>query len=289
MVLLFCIAMLNPVVMSECIKPTKEKTICAKIELSSIKLILKKAETDTYIINTKLNYDSTNTPVAIDYKIESKTGQFNIKEDNKQSNLPTGEDGGDILETLNKLKNICTVMLSPKIPLELNLNVKSADMGHPATAVINLTGLKVSGFNFSTNGISTVCIDSPNTVSCKDFCINSQFGSFKGTNLGNANFENCYFSGGVGLYTLDFNGSFEGSKRIEIAIGTGQLNLILPDSVSIKLKSKGVHLKNIKKLAKDENGWYCSTIKNSKKEHPATAVKELIIHIDGSMGIATIR
>jgi hypothetical protein len=273
MVLLFCITMLNPVVTSKYIKPTNEKTICAKIELSSIKLILKKAETDTYLINTKLNYDSTNTSVSIDYKVEEKTGKFEIKEDNKQSNLPTGGDGGDILEVLNKLKNICTVMVSHKIPLELNLNVKSAD--------VNLTGLKVSGFNFSTNGVSTLLIDSPNTVPCQNFYINSQFGSFKGTNLGNANFENFYFSGGIGVYTLDFNGNFEGSKRIEITIGTGQLNLILPDSVSIKLKSTGVHLKNIKKLAKDENGWYCSTIKNNKRE--------LIIHIDGSMGVAIIK
>ncbi|MFA5032018.1 MAG: hypothetical protein WC614_03260 [bacterium] len=273
MVLLFCIAMLNPVVMSKCTKLTREKTICAKIELSSIKLILKKAETDTYIVNTKLNYDSTNTSVGIDYKVEEKIGKFEIKEDNKQSNLPTGGDAGDILEALNKLKNTCKVMVTHKIPLELNLNVKSAD--------VNLTGLKVSGFNFSTNGVSTLSIDSLNTMLCKDFYVNSQFGSFKGTNLSNANFENFYFSGGIGIYTLDFNGKFEGSKRIEITLGTGQLTLIMPDSVSIKLKSTGVHLKNIKKLAKDENGWYCSTIKNNKKE--------LIIHIDGSMGVAIIK
>lgn len=273
MILLFSIALFNPTVISKSVKITKEKAVCIKTELSSIKLDFKKAETDSYLINANLNYDSTTVSANFEYKVEKDTGRLNLTEERTgQSDMlnPTSQNELEILSTLN---NNCKLRLNKKLPLDLDLTVGSAS--------IDLTNLKVTQFALSTNGNSTVTINFPNTTPCKNFNIMSQFGGFNGIKLGNANFETLYFQGGIGAYTLDLNGDFNGTKRVEIILGTGQMELILPDDAGVKLKTSGVHLRNIKRLAKDKNGWYVKDMQNSKRE--------LIIHIDGSLGVVTVK
>lgn len=272
MILLFVITLFNPASISKSIKPTKEKAIYIKTEVSSIKFNLQKAETDSYAVKANLNYDSTTISANFEYNVEKDTGKFELIEENTgQSDMlnPTRQNE---LEILSKLQNNCDLKINNKFPLDLNLTAGSVN--------IDLTGLKVSNFFLSTNGSSVVKMNSLNPIHCKNFNILSQFSSFSGMKLGNANFNTFYFQGGVGVYTLDFNGDFTGTKRIEIILGTGRLELTLPDDASIKLKASGVHLRNIKRLAKDKNCWYCSNIQSNK---------ELIIHIDGSLGVVIIR
>jgi len=52
--------------------------------------------------------------------------------------------------------------------------------------------------------------------------------------LANANFSTLIFSGGAGNYTLDFGGELQRDATINIEAGFGDMNLIIPKSVSAK-------------------------------------------------------
>jgi len=53
--------------------------------------------------------------------------------------------------------------------------------------------------------------------------------------LANANFSTLIFSGGAGNYTLDFGGELQRDATINIEAGFGDMNLIIPKSVSAKV------------------------------------------------------
>jgi len=57
--------------------------------------------------------------------------------------------------------------------------------------------------------------------------------------LGNANFEDFTFSGGAGSFKLDFRGEYKGESEINIDIGLGSVDIILPRGVACRVESEG--------------------------------------------------
>jgi len=57
--------------------------------------------------------------------------------------------------------------------------------------------------------------------------------------LGNANFEEFNFSGGAGAFELDFRGEYVGESTIDIDLGVGSADIILPKGVAIEVETGG--------------------------------------------------
>jgi hypothetical protein len=75
----------------------------------------------------------------------------------------------------------------------------------------------------------------PNPISADDISIESGVSKFTAMDLGNLNFRNLKFSGGVGSYSLDFNGTFRQSAEVQIEVGLGSINVYVPKSIPAKL------------------------------------------------------
>ncbi len=247
--------------------PFKNEQKCTvELDISSFILKLKKIDTsnESFLLNTKIKYDSISVVPIMEYQRKERIGTFSIQEEKRKK-------GG-----IFGFKNVCNIALTSKIPLYLDLISGASN--------IDLSKLKIAKLNLKTTGKSILRFDSPNTVKCEELCISVQFGSFRGEHLGNANFDIFHFHGGIGLYTLDFRGEFNDSRRIEITMGGGSLKLILPKEVGIRLKPSGISFRNIEReslLPKDNNGWYESKNWNIAKN-------KLIIHIDSSFGVLKV-
>lgn len=245
------------------IKLTNESKLKLQVELNNLKFELKKGNA---LIDAKIRYNSASSAPVFKYEKDERIGKVYIEEESEQTS-------GSI--------NKCALMLSQKIPLDLDLSLGSS------SSDIDLSDLKVERLNLSTTGKTTLNFGSPNPIECDALYISTQMSIFTGKYLGNANFKTFYFNGGVGLYTLNFRGKFMDRKRVEIGMGVGSLSLILPSDAGIRLKPTGSSMKFINGLVKDKDGWWISPPQDSTK-NIGTTQKELVIHVDGGFGVLRV-
>jgi hypothetical protein len=122
------------------------------------------------------------------------------------------------------------IKLSDALPIsfEIELGAGKGD--------INLTDLQIKEFSISTGASSVIMkCNRPNPIVAEEVSIESGVSKFTATDLGNLNFHNLKFSGGVGSYKLDFNGKFRQSADVQIEVGLGSINIYTPKSIPAKL------------------------------------------------------
>lgn len=150
----------------------------------------------------------------------------------------------------------------------------------------DFTGMFVDRLNISAGASSvTVRFDEPNDGFIEKIHIESGVSRFKGEKLGNANFGNLKFEGGVGSYTLDFDGALQHEANVDVELGIGSVTLIIPDHIGVKLRAaqrlfSSVNVpKDFDRVNRDE---YIS-------QNYDTAGGRLIIAIESGLGSVRVR
>jgi hypothetical protein len=123
------------------------------------------------------------------------------------------------------------IKLSDAVPItfEVELGAGKGD--------IDLTDLQVKDLKIST-GASSVNMNcsKPNPITADDITIESGVSKFRAEDLGNMNFRNLKFSGGVGSYELDFNGKLQQSAEVKVEVGLGSISVYLPPTVPARVE-----------------------------------------------------
>ena len=162
--------------------------------------------------------------ITVDYSVRNRVGYLDIT-------LGKGENDGD-----HKHMNFhfdggqWYIRLSDAIPIsfDLELGVGKGEF--------DLTGLKVKDFNLSTGASDvTLTFDQMNQTPVENINIESGVSKFDGRSLCNANFRHFRFQGGVGASTLDFSGGLSREVDVDLEVGLGLMNIILPAAVGAKV------------------------------------------------------
>ena len=146
--------------------------------------------------------------------IEIKQGEFkslNVGDFKNEWNLKLGETPMD---------------------LEINAGAYKGDYEFGGLALKNLT-IK--------DGASDVnlAFSAPNLVGMSVLRYETGASSVELHGLANANFSTMFFNGGAGSYTLDFSGELEREANARVETGFGDLNLVIPESVSASVTVEG--------------------------------------------------
>jgi hypothetical protein len=101
-------------------------------------------------------------------------------------------------------------------------------------------------------GGSKVTAYEPNPVVCEVVRIKNGVGGMDAIGLGNLNFRDLEFEGGVGGATLDFSGAWKQNAEIRIQVGVGGVNMKLPRDLGVKVEAEkhflsGLHLDGFSK------------------------------------------
>jgi hypothetical protein len=138
--------------------------------------------------------------------------------------------------------NRLRLVFNDSIPLDLKVNTGVGD------ARLSLSGMKLARIAFESGvGGAKLSAYEPNSISCEYMRIKNGVGSIEAVGLGNLNFRDFEFEGGVGGADLDFTGEWRQNADIRILVGVGGVNLRMPREVGVRVEAEknflsGVHL-----------------------------------------------
>lgn len=147
---------------------------------------------------------------------------------------------------------------------------------------IDLSGMKVESVRLKAGvGETTLSMLSANPIRCKKVELKNGVGGFEARGLGNLNFDELDFEGGVGGAQLDFSGAWEQSGDISISVGVGGVEVVLPREVGFEVRASksflsGLSIRGFEK----QGGIYRSDNYDEVQKHARIHVKAGIGGID---------
>jgi hypothetical protein len=165
-------------------------------------------------------------PLHLSYAIRNRIGYLDVT----LGESSDGEKKHGILRVHNIESGTWTLRFSNALPISFDIE-QGVGKG-----VYDLTGLQVKDFTLN-NGASDVALtfDEPNTAVIENLSIESGVSKFSGRNLGNANFKQFHFQGGVGSSTLDFSGALNREVDVDIELAFGALSILVPQETGARV------------------------------------------------------
>ncbi len=166
-----------------------------------------------------------------------------------------------------------------KLPLNIPTDVE-LDFGM-GEANLDLSDIQISLLNIESGmGRVELEINSPNMIQCEIVDIETGMGEFTGRGLSNLNAEIVNIEVGMGAAELDFSDAINGDMEIELEVGLGSIELILPNNVNISAKVHDHFLSSIEleSLVKKRNKYVSEHWDNSKPT----------VTLDMSVGLGSI-
>ena len=230
----------------------KEKSLDANIHFGIGSLEVSGERTPA-LYSMDLEYDKAHYEPSVEYEIEGAgdEGRLSIK-----------------LESSNKVglrserkTNRMRLGFTDSLPLNLSVNTGVGD------ARLSLSRLKVARLEMESGvGGSKLSSYDPNPIECQTIRIRNGVGSMDAVGLGNLNFRELDFEGGVGGASLDFTGDWKQDAQIKIQVGVGGVNLRVPRDLGVKVDAEkhflsGLHLE---RFVKRDSHYYSENYDKAK-------------------------
>lgn len=172
----------------------------------------------------EIMYDVKRVDYVVDYDVRNGTGYL-VAESERLDDDDIHDDGAE---------NEWSVVLSRNYPVSIDMEMGACD------ATLNLGGLQLQDLSLEVGAVSAdIDFDEPNPVRCDRIDIKAGAASLDMTGIGNANFDLFRFEGGAGSFDLDFRGEYHGVSTIEIEVGMGSADIILPEGVACCVETDG--------------------------------------------------
>jgi hypothetical protein len=161
----------------------------------------------------------------------------------------------------------------------------TVDIG-AAEAEIDLGGLSISELDLDIGAADArIEFTTPNKSTLRFFRVDAGACDLDMRQLGNARFEHLEFDGGVGDFYLDFSGEFDYEASVDINVGLGSIDIILPDDIGVRIEADDNWLSSIdlprRHFDRVDNDVY-------ETENFADAVGRLTIFLEVGLGAADI-
>lgn len=182
--------------------------------------IIAENQIDAFVAN--ISY----SPDDVEYWVESKIRsgkciiEIGSERDNKYS-MDSDENKWDI-------------SLSTKYPIEIDLEIGACE------SEFEFGGIPIEELSLEVGAAKAeIFFSEKNPIRLKEIQIKAGACSFEMNNIGNANFDYFQLEGGVGSFNLDFLGEYKGVSYIEIEIGLGSADIVLPKNVPVQIHIDG--------------------------------------------------
>jgi hypothetical protein len=143
--------------------------------------------------------------------------------------------------------NRLRLAFTESIPLKLQV---TAGVGESR---LSLSKIKLAQMDFQSGmGEAKIKAYEPNPIQCEYIRLKNGVGSIEAVGLGNLNFREFEFEGGIGGADLEFTGDWKQNANIRITVGIGGVNIRMPREIGARVEAEkhflsGVHLEGFSK------------------------------------------
>lgn len=187
--------------------------------------------------------------------------QVEFERENGRARLKVGLEGeGPAFRKMGE--NRLNLRLNPQTPLELEA---STGVGE---STIDLSGMQVRSLSLECGvGQTNLSITQPNQTECGRVEVTSGVGEMELIGLGNLSFREFEFQGGVGGSTLDFSGNWDTLGEVEIEVGVGGIEILIPRDIGIEIRVSKSFFSEISMPGFDKQGdtYYSDNIDQVEK------------------------
>jgi hypothetical protein len=151
--------------------------------------------------------------------------------------------------------------LTDALPVEMNLRTGVGD------ARLSLSSLRLKRLEINSGvGSTRISAYEPNPETCERVRLRCGVGGLDATGLGNLNFRELDFEGGVGGANLDLTGEWRQDATMRIEVGIGGVTLRMPRDVGVRVDTEkhllsGFHLDG---FVKRDSEYYSENYDNAK-------------------------
>ncbi len=169
-----------------------------------------------------IEYDKRRVDYDISYDLRGSTGELYLESNQLRRKNSDGND------------NWWDLTLSTRYPTDLQMEIGACD------AEMDLGGVPLTNFTMDIGAASGLIeFSRSNPERLDDLDIDAGAASLEMDRIGNANFDQFSFAGGAGSFELDFRGEYEEDSRIDIEVGLGSADIVLPEDVAVRLETSG--------------------------------------------------
>jgi hypothetical protein len=249
------------------IKFQGEKELSAKIDFGGGTIDLEKNQSGN-ILDAEIEGENPDE-IDIDYDKIRDRGELHLDSKSKLRHLDFDLDD-----------NYWHLGFSDKIPISFKIDVGACK------GEFDFTGLRIDNLDLDLGASSAqIIFREPNPERISRFKIDVGASKLKIKGLGNANFDEFSFDGGVGDFTLDFSGELKHKAHVDINMGLGSLTILLPEDIGVRIRKEDSFLSSFS-IDEDEFKRIESNVFES--ENFGKTEGELILDIEVGMGSAEI-
>jgi hypothetical protein len=205
-----------------------EKHLKVRMDIGAATIDLKKNDTGD-ILNAEVEYDPDELRVDIDYRKSKDEGRLQLESRSRDKGIDLDEED-----------NYWNLQFTDKIPISFEIDIGACE------GDFDFTGLEIDQLDMDL-GASSIEVDfrklNPRRIS--EISIDVGASSLEINGLGNANFEELSFDGGVGDFTLDFSGDFKHRAYVNIDVGLGSMTILIPKDVGVQIRSESSFLSSV--------------------------------------------
>lgn len=211
----------------------------------------------------ELRYDADHFEPVIE--ANARRLELGTRSIRKNLNLKDGESG------------LMEVELGTGTPMDLVLEFGAV------RANLDLGGLHLTDLELSTGASeSTVEFSEPTRGRVRNAVFQVGAADFSAENLGNLRADRLEVSAGVGEVTLDFGGDWEEDMRVDVSMGLGALEILVPRDVAVRLNKDSF-------LTSLDADWMDKEGDSYFSENWDDARHRLVIDVDAAFGSIEIR
>jgi len=197
------------------------------IEIGAGVLYIHKADMSE-LAKVEIDYTPRTVSYDVDYSVRGKTGSLYLESTQRRKRGSSDSE------------NEWDIVLSNRLPLAIQLDIGACEIE------MDLGGLRISNLSLDVGATSgEIDFSEPNPIQMRELDIDAGASSLELYNLANANFEFMKFSGGAASCELDFHGELKGQKEVDLEVGVGSLDVIIPRGVAVRFEG-------------DADGWFSS-------------------------------
>jgi hypothetical protein len=224
----------------------KEKSLSAdvRMDIGSLEISGDKDRSSLYSLDLYYDKGSYQPEVKYDSALGSTEGNLRIRLEG------THKMGLRADQKNNKL----SLIVNDAIPLDLKVNTGVGD------SRLNLSGMTIARLDLHSGvGGARMSAYEPNPAECQSIRIKSGVGGTEAIGLGNLNFRDLEFEGGVGGADLDFTGQWKQDADVRVQVGVGGVTVKMPRDIGVRVEAEkhflsGLHLEGFSQ----RNSYYYS-------------------------------